>query len=107
MPNPDPPDTDALAELLADRVLAMVAESHPHGSPLLRRRAARLYLRQLTGRAAPPGSISTADLAAALGLSRSAAARLETRALLRAKDALQRRGESFPALLSHLTQTES
>jgi DNA-directed RNA polymerase sigma subunit (sigma70/sigma32) len=97
---------DRLAEILADRVIDMVAASLPHAGPVMRRRAARLYLRQITGRAAPHGygpQRSVAAVAATMGISRSQVTRLETRAILKMKDSLRRRGESFDSLISLIT----
>lgn len=75
---------DLAAEALADAVIALVHESHPHASPKFRRRVARLYLRQLTGSEKPPGQISTARVGKALGLSQQRASETQASALAKA-----------------------
>lgn len=97
---------DALAEILAERVIEMVSQSHPGGGRVFRRKVARFYLRQLTGRAAPPGQISTKEIAAGLGMSTNRAVRLEINARLKTKDALERNGDGFRELLALLHKPE-
>ena len=78
---PDPHTEDALAELLADRVIEMVQASHPTACPKFRRRMARLYLRQLTGSEQAPGRISMRRLAPHLGTSKTLIHNIEHGAL--------------------------
>jgi hypothetical protein len=104
---PQDPDTamlDALAEILADRVIEMVSRSHPGGDRVFRRRVARFYLRQLTGRTSPPGQISTQEIASGLGISYNRASQLTTNGLLKTKDALERHGLGFRQLLAHISK---
>lgn len=80
---PDPQSEDSLAELLADRVIALVCESHPSASPKFRRQIARLYLRQLTGSEKPPGAISCRALGKTLGLSTQRISEIEAASIAR------------------------
>jgi hypothetical protein len=93
----EPTDDDAIATALADGVIALVDESHPHASPKFRRRIARLYLRQLTGTEKPPGRISNASVGSYIGLSRQRASETQQIALAKLYRAItERHPDLFP-----------
>ena len=96
LPDPAAADDDALAEFLADCVIAEVCAAYPGADAVFRRRAARLMLAQLTGRYEPPGAIPMTRIAAAFRLPQQRLSEILATAQLRARIAYIRKHGTPP-----------
>ena len=81
-PEPDADaEDDAIAEALADEVLARIMAAHPQATPAFRKKLVRLYMRQATGRESCPGKISQRALGSDLHLTYRRVSQIEADAL--------------------------